>query len=400
MRFSYKELNSFFVEPLPEVNALAKVLTDHSSEVEEIMAKDGGDWEMEIKILPDRTGDAKTSLGLAHEISALLPELKLKIDWPLATGDTARTKIVFTVEQITNLLGVALTKEQVVGFLNRVRVTVIENADHLLALVPPERLDLNIKEDLADEVARLYGYDQVPARILNADIPIRREKTFDLANKVRAKFVAEGYTEIYGYTFTDHGEVEVLKALASDKSFLRSNLSDGLKKMIEFNLGHTIFDQDEVKVFEIGSVFVGGDENIMVAIGTGSKKPTLKIEVEEKKLTDFSDLKNDHQELESLINRDIHYRPVSIYPRIVRDVAVWVPAEVVMETVAKVITDSAGSLLSEGPYKFDEFAKEGRASLAFRLVLQSTEKTLSDEEAGEVMEKVTKALQKEGWEVR
>ena len=230
MRFVYKELQEYFAEPLPKVEDLADVLTMHAWEVEEIIPKGEGDWEMEIKILPDRAGDAKTALGLAREISALFPDLKLKEAPVLPDKATARTQIIFTIDNINNLLGTNLAEEKILDFLKRERVPVLKEENNLVALVPADRQDLNIKEDLADEVARLLGYDEVPARVLTSDLPVKHNETFVLANKVRALFASRGYVEIFGYTFVDHGELEVEKPLASDKDYLRDNLSDGMKK--------------------------------------------------------------------------------------------------------------------------------------------------------------------------
>ncbi len=391
MRFNYKELEKYFAEPLPEVAVLAKALTDHSSEVEDMIPLGDNNWDLEVKILPDRAGDAKTSLGLAREISAILPDLKLKEDWSLADEKTSRAKITFSVKNINDLLGTDLTEEKIVGLLNRVRVATIDGT----ALIPPHRLDLNIKEDLADEVARLYGYDQIPTRILKAEVPIKRELIFDLTNQVRAKLASDGYSEVYSYTFANKGEVAIEKPLAVDKSYLRTNLSDGLKKIIKFNLRHILFDQDEVKVFEIGSVFNDEAEEINVAIGLGCQKPNLKIEITEKKLTDFENLKNNSEELNNFINKQVNYKSVSIYPRIIRDIAVWVPEATKAETVSGLIKNLAGDLGVERPVLFDKFSKEGRKSLAFRLVFQSHDRTLSDDEVNALMNQIIDGLEKQ-----
>jgi phenylalanyl-tRNA synthetase beta subunit len=69
--------------------------------------------------------------------------------------------------------------------------------------------------------------------------------------------------------------------------------------------------------------------------------------------------------------------------------------------VERIIRESAGPLLEQGPFLFDTFNKDNRKSLAFRLVLQSDERTLSDQEAGDVMAGVVAALElNSGWEVR
>jgi phenylalanyl-tRNA synthetase beta subunit len=63
------------------------------------------------------------------------------------------------------------------------------------------------------------------------------------------------------------------------------------------------------------------------------------------------------------------------------------------------IQQNAGNLLVRADL-FDEFSKDGKTSYAFRLIFQSMEKTLSDDEVGTVMSTVEKTLQEKGWEVR
>ena len=64
------------------------------------------------------------------------------------------------------------------------------------------------------------------------------------------------------------------------------------------------------------------------------------------------------------------------------------------------IAAGPGCLVVRGPELFDEFSKEGKKSLAFRLVFQSSDRTLSDEEVNKVMERVYAALTKQGWQIR
>ena len=70
------------------------------------------------------------------------------------------------------------------------------------------------------------------------------------------------------------------------------------------------------------------------------------------------------------------------------------------ESVAKIIKENAGPLVVRGPELFDEFTKDGKKSLAFRLIFQSFEKTLTDAEVTGFMEKIYSSVKKEGWEVR
>ena len=94
------------------------------------------------------------------------------------------------------------------------------------------------------------------------------------------------------------------------------------------------------------------------------------------------------------------FAPFSVYPFIVRDVALFIPPETTPESVGKIIKENAGSLVVRGPELFDEFTKDAKKSLAFRLVFQSFDRTLSDDEVNKIMEKVYTALTGHGWKIR
>ena len=82
-----------------------------------------------------------------------------------------------------------------------------------------------------------------------------------------------------------------------------------------------------------------------------------------------------------------------------RDVALWVPAGTDAEGVGSEIKNQAGELCLSVRL-FDTFEKEGRVSLAFRLIFQSFEKTLTESEANDAMQKVSIALKSKGFEIR
>ena len=95
----------------------------------------------------------------------------------------------------------------------------------------------------------------------------------------------------------------------------------------------------------------------------------------------------------------MRYAPFSRYPFIVRDIALWVQAGTSPEEVRAVIANASGDLLFRIA-QFDQFEKEGRISLAFRLVFQSADRTLTDGDVSERMASVNAAVAAKGWEVR
>jgi len=95
----------------------------------------------------------------------------------------------------------------------------------------------------------------------------------------------------------------------------------------------------------------------------------------------------------------------SLFPFIVRDVAVWVGDGVKSEEVVKIIKENMGNMVVRGPELFDEFKKGDQISYAFRLIFQSFERTLTDAEINEVMTQITNKIKDKktkgiGWQVR
>ena len=315
--------------------------------------------------------------------------------------------------------------------------SLVEN--RFVVTVPPDRLDLFQKEDLIEEIGRIYGYEKViPVKpIMEGFIPSVNRNTY-YTDKIRMILSDLGFSEISTYTFTEKGEIEVENPIAADKKFLRTTLSGNMEKALELNTRNLpILALDIVKLFEIGKVFEQGREYISLCLGVTvplnmKKKSPASRDIlfsTEEKLSDelgvtllgktvtesviVFDLELVIQKLkepsEYLFSEDkgkeIRYRKISSYPFALRDIAVFVPSDISALEVLDVIKSVGGDLLVREKL-FDVFEKNfedgtKKTSYAFRLVFQSQEKTLSDEEVNCCMDKITEILNnKEGWVVR
>jgi phenylalanyl-tRNA synthetase beta subunit len=201
-----------------------------------------------------------------------------------------------------------------------------------------------------------------------------------------------------------------------------------------------LFDNEAVKVFEIGTVFPRlGEEKIRLGLAIGLRKKIKGKEVKTEIDNVIQEIKNaigwanslPHEsdfisegglvlvseldfeklvdmtgpagalDLAEIVNQNADYHVVSPYPRIIRDVAVWVPKDVGISEVQDLIIKAGGELMVVGPILFDQYEKDDRKSLAFRMVFQSYEKTLSDEEANIELVKIISALKsRSDFEVR
>ncbi len=306
-------------------------------------------------------------------------------------------KLKFRLSKMSSMLGYDLKPEMAQDVLTRYNFNYTVEGDWYEIEVPNMRLDLAIEEDLAEEFGRVLGYDKVVPELPKIDFNPKRNEVYEKIQKARAYLLKEGYSEVMTYTFCNKGEVEVL-ASASDKKFLRTNLSDGIKESIKLNtLNAPLLGIKDVKVFEIGKVFLKDAEEWHVAYG--DKKNVTEITLDE--FVSREEVGSLEFPRSNLKERDTSFQMWSLYPFIVRDIALWVPEGVSSDEVASVISANANELVVKGPELFDTFTKEGKTSYAFRLVFQSFDRTLTDEEVSTVMDKINLALKADsGWELR
>ncbi|MDO8492183.1 MAG: phenylalanine--tRNA ligase beta subunit-related protein [bacterium] len=282
-----------------------------------------------------------------------------------------------------------------------------------VAEVPFERLDLRIKEDLIEEIGRIYGLEHIDS-VLPKPLPNEPEinEEFYKCQKIREVLINDGYSEVYTYAMVNKGEVEIENPIASDKNFMRPDFSEGMLKAVTLSMQNArLLNIKEIKIFEIGKIFKKESNKIneelkVVVINTKINPIYTKssitdfYKIEEYTLKDAYEKYGKKESAEVLTRENIKYIPISPYPFALRDVAVFVPESVKSEEVEKIIRDNAGEYLVRCD-QFDEFKKDGKISYAFHLVFQSNERTLTEKELNESMEKVTKALNnKLNWQVR
>ncbi|MDB5225794.1 MAG: phenylalanyl-tRNA synthetase subunit beta, phenylalanyl-tRNA synthetase beta chain [Candidatus Adlerbacteria bacterium] len=297
-----------------------------------------------------------------------------------------------TVEKINRLLGTQLTGADIADAFVRLGFAYKEQDGVFEVHVPAERLDLVIAEDLVEEVARIVGYDKVPATPLpQAERAPEVNKNFYAAEKVREDLTSKGYSEVFTSVFADKGERVVLNKVDGVRPYLRDSLVPGLADALARNKPNKdLLGLKEVRLFEIGTVWKGGKEVVMLGTVSEKEKATEMLLVGPESPEAYDELP---------LSTTERYQSFSKYPYIVRDIALWVPADTSAEAVLENIKAEAGPLCA-AVRLFDTFSKEGRTSLAFRLIFQSFEKTLTEAEANEAMGKVSDTLKAQGFEIR
>jgi len=210
---------------------------------------------------------ANTVRGLARAIDLfreISPGIRLvggvadsKADLP------APARIALPMEWLARKLGCRIDMSEVTDILKSLEFGVEENAQHTLYVMPPSwraTRDISIKDDLVEEVGRIIGYDSItpmPPAIHATTPPPNEERAFH--HELRAAVSAQGYTEVYNYSFLSEetvqtfgmepdGHLRVVNPIATDQSLMRKSLVPGLWRNIRENSKHF----ESFRLFEIG----------------------------------------------------------------------------------------------------------------------------------------------------
>lgn len=353
-------------------------------------------------------------LELSALISEMCPDAIFEEIVDFYPSKQEERKISFTTDFVNKKVGGNITNAEVEQILKNYNFSYENNNGSFEVVVPSLRLDLENPIDMAEEIGRIYGYDKLTPSMPEISFEPKQNETYQKILAVRNHLINEGYREVMTYAFGKKGEVEVL-ASASDKNFLRTNLTDGLKVSFEMNrLNAPLLGIDAVKIFEIGTVFKKDKETINV--GLADKKGVTEFSLDEC-LTKFGiDSKKSSDLLSgglvtSSIGQTIfdsipNFVSWSVYPFITRDLSLWVNNDSDKDIVLEIIKEAGGDLLMFEPRVVDRFEKparpdsaggEGKISYAFRMVFQSHERTLSDDEINKIMEQINQKVVEKGY---
>lgn len=357
----------------------------------------------------------------------------------------SKTTIDYDPKYISERLGVEISDEEIAKILQNLGFIV----SGCCTSPPFDRLDIRIQDDLVEEIGRIYGYDKIvgklPPQIVGEKSPILA--IFFTSELIKSKLIELGLSEVSLYSLVEHGHHETLKPLARDKAFARSQLSNGMIDCITRNtVNADLLGLQAIKVFEIGQVFGKDQEKTHLVIGANQIKKIKGYKAENilneivAKLSDELGFKIDgtitsdktgnikvieidlDQVAKNLVDgnskyssRDISnlkldkisdnkYQKFSLYPYIVRDIAVLVPNNIQPENVWSCILDAIEGTNSTDLLKrkdlFDTYTKDDSTSYAWRMVFQSDDRTLTDNEIQTIMDKIYSAIKEKGWTVR
>ncbi|MCL2524666.1 MAG: phenylalanine--tRNA ligase subunit beta [Betaproteobacteria bacterium] len=372
------------------------------------------------------------------------------------------------------VLGLTLGAERIAALFAGLALPCQRQGDDFLVTPPSWRFDMEIEEDLIEEIARLYGYDNIPAPAPRGRLAMMPQPEAQRpAARIRQMLVDRGYQEVVNFAFveadweadfagrTEENElIRLANPIASQMAVMRSTLIGGLVANLATNLRRK---QSRVRLFELGRCFSRDDQGAPVAgfsqpwrlagLAWGGALPEGWASGERE--ADFYDLKGDLEALlapaevrwEKATHPALHpgraarlaldgqeigwlgelhpqwvqkheltqapvvfeldfaalgtaripaFAEVSKFQPVIRDLAVVVDRDLPLQTLLDALQESRPALVRDVQL-FDLYAGKGvpenKKSLAFRIVMQDTQRTLLDSEVDAVIQQLVSCLE-------
>lgn len=403
--------------------------------------------------------------GPVQDVIAALPE---------------RRPVAMRTERARKVIGVGISDEEMGDIFRRLGLAHVYRAQGqggVFDVTPPSsRFDINIEEDLIEEVARVHGFERIPALPPVAPAAMRsRPEARRPVHALRAALAHLGYHEVVNFSFVDAqweadfgagaDPIRVLNPIAAHLSVMRTGLAASLVDNIRYNVNRKL---GRVRVFEVGRVFlrdatapegeleVAGLRQPLRVAGAAFGPAHQEQWGESRRAVDFYDVKGDVEALFAPralgFNRMAHpalhpgrsaevmldgrvvgwvgelhprlqhkydlpapvmlfeleaeallaaplpvFREVSRLPSVQRDLAVLVDASLPAGDMVAALRSELPAIV-ESVEVFDVYRGKGmensQRSLAFRILMQDTHRTLTDVEADEVMGLATSLLER------
>lgn len=384
-----------------------------------------------------------------------------------------RATISLRRSRVERVLGIALDNRQIADILQRLQFEFINNGDDFRVTPPSFRFDLIIESDLIEELARLFGYDNILALAPQASLTMLPYSELQLPlARIQQTLVARDYQEIVSYAFVDvqaerdlcgnQNPIFLLNPIASNLAVMRSSLICGLVEALRFNLNRK---QARVRLFEIGACFSQGEgtyqqHQYLSGIVYGTTQPeqwgaaanpvdfydakadlealfaprvldfvaaphpalhpgrSAQVYCDKKKIGWLGELHPHWQqqydiaqapvwfevEMDVLMQSSVpHMSEIAKYLPVRRDLAVLVDDNVMVQMLLNAMKQIAVPYVREITL-FDVYrgkgVQENKKSLAFRVLLQDTQKTLTELEIESSILLLLDILQKQGAQLR
>ena len=189
-------------------------------------------------------------------------------------------EIDITFQNINDVLGTVIPNKEILEVFRKLGFTYSVKGETIKVTVPTRRLDISIKEDLIEEVSRIYGVDNIQGKL--PVVPMRQGSYDKTQREIRNRMIALGLHETLSYILINDKEVneytldkfeplKLLDPITEDRNTLRYSMITSLYKIYEYNKSR---EQKDISIFEIGKGFykkgeVYGEDTKLCALMTG-----------------------------------------------------------------------------------------------------------------------------------
>ncbi|MDA9804393.1 phenylalanine--tRNA ligase subunit beta [Gammaproteobacteria bacterium] len=352
--------------------------------------------------------------------------------------DTKFPKIPFDIIKINQILGTNISKDEYLNYLFKLGFALKDS----LIMVPSHRSDIATQNDLAEEVARIIGYNNIIKNQIT--IPKRKvSNNHDIEKKLRYFLLDQGFYEVINSPFVSNpskDSIKVINPLDSNRQYLRTNITESLVDSLIFNERR---QKDSIKLFEISDVYTSKNNEIkktkkLSIIASGrvgnnyedfSKKidksylqkifnkampnnnlnfqvlvrDSLNTKIKndivvcEVDISNFSDDIFNVKTITKSPDNFAQYNPISDLPCSKRDLSFSIKDHTKCKSLEEFILSFKDELIKE-IFIFDYYnnKEKQQIKLGFRFIFQSKDRTITDKEVDNIMNTIiSRALEYE-----
>jgi phenylalanyl-tRNA synthetase beta chain len=342
-------------------------------------------------------------------------------------NSTNHNTVQLDYDYVRSYTGIDISDNEITDLLNSLDITVHKSfgAKKYSLKSPYWRLDLNTPEEYIEEIARLYGYDNIPTKLELGDIKLKSNDIFNFKRKLSEELSKMGYVEVLTYPYSKDGTLQLLNPVDESRPYLRQNLTESMSRAIESNSKYS----DNLRLFEISNVFTS-EQHLHMSLGYWNKDTDVNVNanqayfdllrlvanlgydyqkftstiIENKVVISYSDQGIGWVDLSGVIELDLSvlssilsplsekYTPIPKYPSVKRDITVSVSEKVSSQEVYTKIQ----SLVSKRCYYIgfrDRFQNDNLVKYTFHLEFRDDNKSLSDDDVNIEIDHILKQFE-------
>jgi len=220
----------------------------------------------------------KLALKLVSKLMVELAEAEVSTDiLSMNVSTKSNREIAISHTELVERVGIEFTETDVLDAFNRLKFEVTTNADNYIVKAPSWRLDIQILEDLVEEVARLYGFENLPNVVpIDTSRPVFKTATRIALDRVHYKLQAQGIQEILPYTLTSPEKavlgvdkevlepIKILYPLNNERSTIRTTTYSSMIDILQYHVNRMF---DGVAFYEITSLYGKATERRVLSLG-------------------------------------------------------------------------------------------------------------------------------------